>query len=73
MIKVTEQHNIKCIKCLAVPEKIVRIGIYYMCYDCFNVEFEGCSKGSFDVKGELGKAYHKWLEIYFQMAEDEFL
>jgi hypothetical protein len=86
MISITMQHNIKCLKCLAHPEKLVRIGVFYMCDDCFTDEFKDYVSqilsgptGSeihhgdgIDPKGKAGKVYHKWLKKYFEKSEEEY-
>ena len=73
MIRITRQHNIKCLKCLATPEKLIKIGVYYMCDDCFGQEFPAfeCSE-TFDPKGKGSRTYYRWLKIYFQRSEDEY-
>ena len=63
MIKCTEQYNIKCLVCKAIPHRLIMIGAYYMCPDCFNEEFgEGTEK--IDPKSKLGDIYYKWLKVY---------
>ncbi len=63
MIRCTQQHNIKCLKCGCVNYKIVRIGAFYMCPGCFCQEF-GIETTEIDPDSELGKVYYKWLKIY---------
>lgn len=84
MIRITTQSNIKCIKCNCCPEKLVKIGAFYMCQKCFNEEFVLTSSeikkfSGIDPKSKLGEVYHKWLKIYFSVfisflkeEEDEY-
>ena len=72
MIRITEQSNIKCLKCLSIPEKLVRIGAFYMCQTCFEFEFSHYSLPHFSKNSPYGRIYSKWLKIYLKGAEDDF-
>jgi len=82
MIRITTYSNTKCLKCLCVPEKLVRIGVYSMCNKCFIKEFEeliediehgGAYYGKgIDPKGKGSKSYHHWLQIYLEKSEEEY-
>jgi len=69
MIKCTEQYNIKCLVCGAVPLKLIRVGAYHMCPSCFSCEF-GDNIQNIEPKSILGDIYYKWLQIYKEDAND---
>lgn len=62
MIKCREQHNIQCLKCEVVPNRIIRIGVIYMCLACFLEEFGDITE--FAPHSAEGKTYYKWLAVY---------
>jgi len=80
MIKITEQYNIRCLKCLACPKKIIRIGVFYMCNNCYNEEFKeltediktgGISYGTgIDPNGKGSETYYHWLQIYLGKSDE---
>ena len=77
MIRITQQYNIKCLRCDTTPEKLVKIGAFYMCRECFEEEFAVKMKelkkfDGIDPKSKLGEVYHKWLKIYFKEEEEYF-
>ena len=76
MIRITQQSNIQCIKCNITPDKLVKIGAFYMCTECFDEEFvltqSEIKFSGIDPKSKLGKVYRKWLKIYFKEEEETY-
>jgi len=73
MIRITQQSNIKCLKCNCTPELLVHIGVYYMCTECFEDEFPTIKSAGINTNNKkLMKVYHKWLQIYLQRSEDSY-
>lgn len=64
MIKITRQYNAKCLKCKCVPKKLVKIGVFHMCDDCFISQFGDIQE--IDPKSDKGKRYYKWVKKYFK-------
>ena len=61
MIKCRSVFNIACLKCYSIPSRLVRIGAFYMCQNCFENEFNVVE---FEPGSKIGKNYSKWLLVY---------
>ena len=54
-------YNLKCVKCGAVEEEMVRVGAFAMCQKDWEEEF---ATNSIIPESKLGKKYYKWLDIH---------
>jgi len=62
MIQCREIYNCSCLRCSEIHQKMIRIGAYYFCYDCWMEVFGG--QENFKPDSEYGKQYYKWLQKY---------
>ena len=54
-------HNNKCIKCDAVEEEMVQVGVSFtMCNSCWKEEF---GEEKFDRLSPKGETFSKWVKI----------
>lgn len=60
MIKCTQQYNTPCLKCNKMFLKMIRIGAFHMCSNCFIQEF-GAKTTEIKPSSKLGYKYYKWL------------
>ena len=61
MIRCRSVFNITCLKCADIPVRLVRIGVFYMCQKCFEIEFNDTD---IEPESENGKNYYRWLKYY---------